>query len=392
MKRFIITNLLATLVLPILACGWFDTHNYYLFNVYDQTDFRERVETICDNNWKIYLGMNDDEWFSFSSKKEDIINAARQKGDALMVSYVQNLDKYLDCSSDVRSEAWDYPTKEQIAKRTKTLQNIRTYAQSKLKTRLRSQHALLFMRCNMLLGNHQENVTFWEQTASQYIETVYKEMMQNIYAGALYKTGQEIKAGELFAEMGDYNSLMTQYYKKRSYFAIQREYRLNPNSKVLPFLLEDFVNNAQEADDLVKSQNGEYSIAYGGKLFIRDLTRDEVNQMIAFCGEVVSEGKTETPALWQGAKAWLEYMFGNKQQALDDITKAGLMKGTQRMEDNVRALRIYIASAISPKNTDFDNWLEQARMAASTIMPWTALPIRYSRNDMQTARKQPSPC
>ena len=57
MKRFIITNLLATLVLPILACGWFDTHNYYLFNVYDQTDFKDRVETICDNNWKIYLGM-----------------------------------------------------------------------------------------------------------------------------------------------------------------------------------------------------------------------------------------------------------------------------------------------------------------------------------------------
>ena len=120
MKRFIITNLLAITVIPILACGWFDTHNYYLFNVYDQTDFKDRVETICDNNWKIYLGMSDDEWFSFSSKKEDIINAARQKGDALMVSYVQNLDKYLDCSRDVSSEVWDYPTKEQIAKRTKT--------------------------------------------------------------------------------------------------------------------------------------------------------------------------------------------------------------------------------------------------------------------------------
>ena len=50
MKRFIITNLLAITVIPILACGWFDTHNYYLFNVYDQTDFKDRVETICDNN------------------------------------------------------------------------------------------------------------------------------------------------------------------------------------------------------------------------------------------------------------------------------------------------------------------------------------------------------
>ena len=33
MKRFIITNLLATLVLPILACGWFGNHNYDLFSV-----------------------------------------------------------------------------------------------------------------------------------------------------------------------------------------------------------------------------------------------------------------------------------------------------------------------------------------------------------------------
>ena len=86
----------------------------------------------------------------------------------------------------------------------------------------------------MLLGKHEENVTFWEQTACQFIETVYKDMMKNIYAGALYKTGQETKAGDLFAEMGDYNSLMTIYYKKRSYVAIQHEYQMNPNSKVLP--------------------------------------------------------------------------------------------------------------------------------------------------------------
>ena len=70
-------------------------------------------------------------------------------------------------------------------------------------------------------------------------------MMKNIYAGALYKTGRSAEAGELFAEMGDYNSLMTQYYKKRSFAAIRQEYLSNPNAKVLPFLLQDFVNNAQ---------------------------------------------------------------------------------------------------------------------------------------------------
>jgi len=348
MKRFIITNLLAIMALPMLACAWIDNHNYYLFSVCGQTDFQTRVEDICDNNWKVYLGMKEDDWFYFNSQKENIIKTARQKGDNLMISYIENLEKYLDCAREVSREAWDYPTKEQLAKRKQTLTAVRTYAQSKLKTVLRSQHGLLFMRCNMLLGRHQENISFWEQTASQYIETVYKDMMKNIYAGALYKTGNGVKAGELFAEMGDYNSLMTQYYKKRSFAAIRQEYLSNPNSKVLPFLLQDFVNNAQEAYD----QDGY------GKLFVRDISKAEATQMINFCGKVIEEGKTETPALWQSAKAWLKYMFGNRQQALDDITKAGLMKGTQRMEDNARVLRIFIASAESPKNNDFDNWLE----------------------------------
>ena len=247
MKRFIITNLLAIMALPMLACagGW--TTNYYLFSVYERTDFCNRMDEITCQNWKTYLGLTDNGYFWF--RAEDIIKAAQAKNDALMVSYVQNLDKYLDCSRSVSEESWEYPTKEELAKRKQDLLSVQAYAQSKLKTRLRSQHALLYMRCNMLLGQHQQNIAFWEQSASGYIGTVYKDMMKNIYAGALYKTGQGDKAGELFAEMGDYASLMTLYYKKRSFAAIRQEYIKNPNAKVLPFLLQDFVNNAQEADD-----------------------------------------------------------------------------------------------------------------------------------------------
>lgn len=239
MKRFIITNLLAVITLPMLACwgGW--TTNYYLFSTYERTDFSDRMDEITLKNWKAYLGLGDDQSFWFNA--DDIIKAAQGKNDQLMVSYVENLQKYLDCGRiEARKQwEWNYPTKEEIDASNKTLMAIRTYAQGKLKTRLRSQHALLLMRCNMMLGKHQDNITFWEQTASQYIETVYKDMMKNIYAGALYKAGQTDKAGELFAEMGDYASLMTIYYKKRSFAAIRQEYQKNPNAKVLPFLLQD---------------------------------------------------------------------------------------------------------------------------------------------------------
>ena len=266
MKKFIIISLLSALVMPALACGGWGTSNYYLFSPYFGQSFKSRVEKTCNDNWKAYIGdTSDEQWWSFHD--EDVLKAARQKGDALMVSYVQNLQKYLKCvrvEQDKQYE-WGYPSKEEIAAQQRDLKAIRTYAQGKLNSKLRSQHGLLFMRCNMILGQHQENITFWEQTASQYIETVYKDMMKNIYAGALYKTGRDMEAGQLFAEMDDYESLMTLYYLKRSYQAISQHYKQNPTSKALPWLLTDFVNNTQERVD----DN------YGGKMFVRDINEQE---------------------------------------------------------------------------------------------------------------------
>ena len=391
MKKFIIISLLTVLSLPIFACVWCEPDNPYLFSMYVQNDFKSRVERICNDNWKAYLGSTE-EYFWFNA--DDVIKAARQKGDALMVSYVQNLKKYLDCVSVEQSKQydWNYPTKEEIATQQRDLQAVRTYALSKTKTKLRSQHALLYMRCNMMLGRHQDNITFWEQTASQFIETVYKDMMKNIYAGALYKTGRETEAGQMFAEMDDYESLMTIYYKKRSYLAISQHYKQNPNSKVLPFLLQDFVNNAQEAEDA----NGEG--AFGGKLFIRDINRQESWQMQQFCELVVRDGKTETPIMWKCAKAWLEYLAGKKQEALKDIEAAMNLEGTDRMKDNARVLKLYITAATAKSGDKFDNYLAEEltwligkeednffRRALTRITNQTIIPHYQNKPEQQLA-------
>ena len=348
MKRFIIISMLAAMVLPSFACAGGGTDNYYLFCVCDKQEFSQRVFNLTNKNWQVYLGDNK-EYFWFDA--DEVIRFAQAKGDALMVSYVKNLQKYLQCSDEVRREQWDYPTKEQLQQRRQTLQSVRTYASSKLKTRLRSQHALLYMRCNMLLGNHSANVTFWENTASQYIETVYKEMMQNIYAGALLKTGRPTEAARLFAEQGDWNSLMTQYYQQRSFVAIRQEYLRDANSPVLPFLLEDFVNNSQEAYD------AEHHEGLPGKMFVRDIKRSEAQEMIRFASNVVKEGKTEVPALWKSAQAWLEYFFGDRKQALADAKAGTTLEGTERMKDVARIIYMYVKADVEPINSNFDNWL-----------------------------------
>ena len=350
MKRFIIISLMSVMTLPILACAWIESYNYYLFKVCDVSDFNQRTDEITRNNWKVYLGLPEDNYYYFDA--DEVIKAAQQKGDDLMVSYVRNLEKYLKCVGVERDKQyeWNYPSKEDIAAQKNDLQAVRAYALGKIRSKLRSQHALLYMRCNMMLGNHQENVTFWERTASEYIETVYKDMMKNIYAGALYKTGREAEAGELFAEMGDYNSLMTQFYKKRSYMAIRQHYKQNPQSKALLFLLQDFVNNTQEAIDATHGM-------LGGKLFIRDITKEEAWQMTNFCEEVLRENKTDVPIMWKSAKAWIEFLYGKKEEAAKDILAAMTLAGTDRMKDCARELMLYITAAQAKSGEGFDDYL-----------------------------------
>ena len=352
LKRFIVLSLLAVSAVAGHACIWLDNHNYYLFSPYDPQEFRSHVEQVTNDNWQAYLGTKH-EYYYFDA--DEAIEIARKKNDALMVSYIQNLQKYLECASEKRQEQWDYPTKEQLAARRQTLLNVRSYAQSKLSTRLRSQHALLVMRCNMLLGHHPQNVTFWVNTGSKMINSVYRDMMRNIYAGALYKTGSDYAAAQTFAEQGDWESLMTMYYKKRSCAAIREEYQRYPDSAVLPFLLKDFVNNVQEAVDA--ANGGEFYPE--GKLFVCNIQSQEARQMISLATEVVSGHQSPVPAMWQSAKAWLEFLLGDRQTALQDIQKARTMEGTPRMADNARVIQLYIQASLQEADAAFDN-----RMAA----------------------------
>ena len=353
-KSIAISIAILMAALPSAACIWTDTHNSYLYSLYDSQEFSYHADEVCRANWKAYMGIGGEvEYYYFDM--EETKEYAAQHGDQLMSSYLENLGLYLQCAREVRDERWDYPTKEQLAQRRQTLLRVRTYAEGKLKTKLRSQHALLLMRCNMLLGRHQENVSFWEQTVTQYIETIYKDMMRDIYAGALLHTGRADEAGQIFAELGDWQSLMTQYYKRRSYQAISEEYSRDPNSAVLPFLLQDFVNNAQEAVDV-------YEEGWGvqGKLFIRDIQKSEAMQMCQLARKAISEKRTRQPVMWQSALAWLEFLFGNQLMARADIGRTANMEGTQRMKDCARVLRLYISAATTNKDdAAFDQYIAQ---------------------------------
>lgn len=354
MKKSIIISLLVMLATDLLACSMPGTHNYYLFSTVERSDWSQSVNQRMLDNWKAYAGK--DEMYSFHA--DDMRGAARQKGDALMISYIDHLQKYLDLADQMRDQ-WTYPTKDELLRREQAMEGIRKYAFSKTTTRLRSQHALLYMRSNMALGMHQTNIKFWEETAVNYINSVYRDMMRNIYAGALLKCNRADEATQIYVEQGDIESLYTYFYKKRSFEAIRAEYLRDANSPAFPFLLQDFANNAQEAYDAQQDEN------LPGKLFVRDISLEENRQMADFCQQVLREGKTAQPALWQSLRAWLLYLSGDRTQALTAALESVSLEGTQRIKDNARVIRLFIEAAEAPMQPAYHDrlareleWLE----------------------------------
>lgn len=164
-----------------------------------------------------------------------------------------------------------------------------------------------------------------------------------------------MKACDIYAAQGDMNSIKWLARKYRNLAGIKSIYGQNPNSPTLTYLVQDFVNNAQQTVDLKpKSKTDKEWIEIIGA---KTIYKDEVDNFIAFANKVIDEGKTSTPCLWKSASAMLHCMFGENRKAVEDINEALAMEGTKRMKDNARAIRLLALSADHMLDADFSHFL-----------------------------------
>ena len=318
------------------GCSGMITHNYYMMDVAPRIDDEQYFTNQFDKFWKKY--MNDDN-VSYLWQKDRIMETAKSKGDNDMVAYLTQLNAFLDISDQLQ-ETWSYPTKEQLAARKTTLQNMKTAAAHYRGARLRSQYALLAMRANMLLKDHQANLDYWKSNAANLPDNVYKEMMRNIYAGALFHTGNKKEAFEIYAEQGDQVSIRWAMRKYRNLAGIQNIYSENPNATTLYYLVQDFVNNVQESIDTDDPE------------WIEDLGRvqiksDQALQFVEFAEKAAANSAVTDQCLWKTASALTNYLLGNRKQAAQAIEQAMKLNGAQRTKDNARCVRLLVL-AIDP--------------------------------------------
>ena len=357
MKKFIIVSLLLMTVGRSMACvPEKPTYNYYLMCVEPTQQQTESKQLKAINNfWKQYTNGRVDSYINGWDRVSEtdaptfIMTLARRKRDNEMVRYLGWLNKYLKISRDL-ADTWEYPTRKQLLQRRQGLTQMLAAAKAYRGHRLLAQYRLLAMRANMLLGYNTQNISYWKTTASRTPQSVYRDMMENIYARALLKTGKQRDALEIYARQNDQQSMRwcVRHYLNLS--GIKAIYARNANSRVLPYLVQDFVNNVQETQDVYTRQSAfipdadkaqwtkkEYTEAIE-EVGARAIYQDEAQAFIAFAAQVLKEGKTTTPALWHEATGALQLLLGNYSAAKTALAQAITAEGTQRMHDNARAI------------------------------------------------------
>lgn len=339
-------------------------HNSYLFSVFNRSLMGDRFTDATEKFWQRYVGNADMPSYRWGGR-EEVMNKAKKRKDVEMQTYCRRLNSYLD--NCVNFNAWDYPTKQQLANRAATLNNLLQASKAYQGKRLRAQYDLMRMRALLGLKRYQEGVNFWNATGKRMQPSVYRDMARNIYAGCLWRTGKKSQAIEVYAEQEDYQSLKYCVRGYRNLAGIQKVYAANPNSATLAYLVQDFVNNVQETMDVYGARHMPFATGNETKADLdewmkeidaKNITTAEANRFISFARGVVAEGKTGVPCLWQAAIGCIEHQLGQYDKAEADLAKAMTLAGTQRMKDNARA--IHAANSIfAAKRHDasFDKWL-----------------------------------
>lgn len=358
MKKFIIATIISLVPLAdAVACApERPTHNAYMFSVFRRERMQSPFAEDMNNWWKAYaddLTSRETEYYRWNA---DTLRAiATRKGDKEMLEYMRWLDAYLKVSDGVSMGSWDYPTKEELAARDSTLHAMLAAAQAYKGRRMREQFALLTMRANMLLGRDKANMLYWTATASKLPRGVWRDVCRNIYARAMLNSGLRRAACEIYAEQGDMRSISWCMRGYRNLAGIKKVYADDPDAYTLLYLVQDFVNGLQETFD--SYIQGRPDLDWVKDKGAQPVLTADAEAFVSFADDVLKEKKTSSPCLWQSAAAMVEYLLGDYEEALRRANAAVGMKGSRRMKDNARCIRLLAQATVAPLGGETSEWM-----------------------------------
>lgn len=229
-------------------------------------------------------------------------------------------------------DPWYYPSRAERQELLPITKKLETVLQNCSSKQLKERYVYLMMRLTFNLKNHENCRTIWEKYGGTLSDKDMRRRCQLYFAGALFYSGEQTKAADIYAENEDWVSLLS--FDKSVAF-MEKLYAESPSSKAFTFFVQKYVNRFQDM-----------------------MSTADCSDFITLCEKVVSEKKSDNIALWQSAMAHIAFLRGDVKKAVELIEKASKMRGDALTNDNVRMLRL-LYHAADTSAVDYDGKLYQ---------------------------------
>ncbi len=364
MKKFFIISLL--LLIPAMAQPCFDIgYGNKYWSYFMLREFGDEFEPDFFKFWNAYVRENlidsdlrlltENSAVNFDDYK--IYVSAKKKNDSEMLEYLRLNNLYrqrrnndYDFCSNLYKEAygddydpewndWYYPTKDDLDKAKANLDEVITAAKGYKGSKYADRYILLAMRALFQSGQFDEVIKYYTESLSRIPATSdCLTLIDDLYAGALLRTGKKDEAIEIYAKINDNVSLSWCVAGKYEYKTLMDTYNKNHNSKAIPWIMIQFIDN-------INYELGRKEF-YGKDDSLHNLAikRDAAN-FIAEANRIADSKATDNPALWKSAVAYCNYRLGKYQDAKKQIDAAMSMAGSASVKENARMTRLLIYAA-----------------------------------------------
>ena len=375
--RFTLISLALLVGSAVYAC-YFPTYTpgeYYVFYSYpvENTDAQPKTDANI-KDWRKLIGnqasLKDIEEvvyrYSLAElenillKKEGDINSfvkyLQKKKDTEIVHYLL-LAKRCEMARAKRNDKWWYPTKEDL--KNIDLQEILQDALAYKGSRLKNRYLLQAMRAAYTMKNHELCLDLWEKQIKNMSPSAVKTICQGYIGGIYFQRGDYEKAIKFYNEANDQASFWwcAKYLtKKNSYMErIKILYQYQPSSEELAVMIQNICRDAEErANNRVfnnkKDEDPETYKSYCTYETFRE-DKKQYRELRDFALRVAAEKRSDNPAMWQYAAAFLTFLDGKTALAIQQAEKAAELEGTPFIKEKIKVLQIML-HAHAAKNYD----------------------------------------
>lgn len=303
------------------------------------------------------------------------------RGSKEVSAYLRLLVKYLE-NSQVTANSWNYPGPEELAQYQANLKAMLAEAAGYQGKLLYDRYYLLRLRILFRQGEYQSIINMWEHSPLKG-EGVFVDMSRDYYAGALYHVGRQTDAAVQYALSGnmfDAHQCMRYLHGAQCLASVVKA---DPNSPVLPYMLEELVNGCRESFDYYRNVelmrpyvehcmpwlkmqelrvpydcidyegcgDGEYRLSelpslgkWFGMVHAYQVSREEYSIIDQVIEQQSSDKSVTDRCMWLSAKAYLLYLKGDYDKAWKTIQQAVKSSGSQASELNARYLLMLLST------------------------------------------------